>query len=156
MITIIICKNTARIQNPASASEAGAIDFWRRSEITAKRRREICLAAISSGLRRTRHDHALVLQRPGGALESGRPEIVENRLAGFANHGTFDAENGTLFGEQTEWNPITHTYRALVGLHQALGRQHRPGDLVRSAHSRHPRRGRASRRASALTPRGDV
>jgi uncharacterized iron-regulated membrane protein len=52
---------------------------------------------------------------------------VDDRLAAVADHVTFDAASGVLFGQQVRWNPLAYTYRAQVGLHVA----HYGGPLLR-------------------------
>lgn len=42
---------------------------------------------------------------------------VDDRLSAVADHVTFDAVSGALFGRQTEWNAVAYVYRAQVGLH---------------------------------------
>lgn len=42
---------------------------------------------------------------------------VDDRLAAVADHVTFDAASGEVFGRQTEWNAMAYAYRAQVGLH---------------------------------------
>lgn len=44
---------------------------------------------------------------------------VEDRLSAVADHVTFDAASGAVFGKQVEWNPMAYAYRAQVGLHVA-------------------------------------
>ncbi len=42
---------------------------------------------------------------------------VNDRLSAVADHVTFDAVTGELFGQQLDWNPMAYAYRAMVGLH---------------------------------------
>ena len=63
---------------------------------------------------------SLLVRHPGdrnGLVQAYRH--VDDRLAAVSDHVTFDAANGTLFGQQTDWNPMTYAYRAQVGLHTA-------------------------------------
>ncbi len=44
---------------------------------------------------------------------------IDDRLAAVADHVTFEAASGALFGKQTDWNGAAYAYRAQVGLHVA-------------------------------------
>ncbi len=61
---------------------------------------------------------SLVLRNPGdrAALVQAYRQ-VDDRLSAVADHVTFDAMDGSLFGQQTDWNPMVYAYRAQVGLH---------------------------------------
>ena len=61
---------------------------------------------------------SLVLRNPGdrAALVQAYRQ-VDDRLSAVADHVTFDAVDGSLFGQQTDWNPMAYAYRAQVGLH---------------------------------------
>ncbi len=63
---------------------------------------------------------SLLVRHPGdrnGLVQAYRH--VDDRLAAVADHVTFDASTGNLFGQQTEWNPMAYAYRTQVGLHTA-------------------------------------
>lgn len=51
----------------------------------------------------------------GGLVQALRH--VDDRLSAVADHVTFDAATGEVFGQQTEWNAMAYAYRAQVGLH---------------------------------------
>lgn len=42
---------------------------------------------------------------------------VDDRLSAVADHVTFEAVSGALFGKQDRWNPMAYAYRTQVGLH---------------------------------------
>lgn len=42
---------------------------------------------------------------------------VNDRLSAVADHVTFDAVSGEVFGKQVDWNLMAYAYRAQVGLH---------------------------------------
>jgi len=60
----------------------------------------------------------LMVRNPGdrnGLVQALRH--VDDRLSAVADHVTFDAVTGEVFGKQTEWNAMAYAYRAQVGLH---------------------------------------
>lgn len=60
----------------------------------------------------------LLIRNPGdrnGLVQAYRN--VNDRLAAVADHVTFDAVSGEVFGKQVEWNAMAYAYRAQVGLH---------------------------------------
>lgn len=42
---------------------------------------------------------------------------VDDRISAVAEHITFDAISGDIFGQQRDWNPMAFAYRTQVGLH---------------------------------------
>lgn len=60
----------------------------------------------------------LMVRNPGdrqGLVQALRH--IDDRLSAVADHVTFDAVTGEVFGKQTEWNPMAYAYRTQVGLH---------------------------------------
>lgn len=63
---------------------------------------------------------SLVIRNPGdraGLVQAYRR--VDDRLSAVAEHVSFDAVTGALFGRQQDWNPMAFAYRTQVGLHVA-------------------------------------